>query len=175
MSDLGAAAETIVASHLWAGERVLWCERPASGGAVAVAGARRGAYQALGAAAGIVFVTFRLFDALKREPGAQKVVMVLGGVGLAGAVAWGALRSSVRARRQISATAYAVTSRRVILVRGEDVEWIGDRDLDSCTIRGRDLVIHRGRKDMEDVTLAGLRDPAPVVAAIQTLRSQAAS
>jgi hypothetical protein len=175
VSDLGAAAETIIASHLWAGERVLWCERPASGGAVAVAGARRGAYQALGAAAGIVFVTFRLFDALKREPGAQKVVMVLGGVGLAGAVAWGALRSSVQARRQISATAYAVTSRRVILVRGEDVEWIGDRDLDSCTIRGRDLVIHRGRKDMEDVTLAGLRDPAPVVAAIQTLRSQAAS
>ena len=175
MSDLGAAAETIVKSHLWAGEHVLWCERPASAGAVAVASARRGAYEAFGAAGGLAFVTYVLFDALEREPGAQKVVMVLGGVGLAAAVAWGALRSSVHARRTISATAYAVTSRRVLLVRGDDVEWIGDRDLDSCTIRGRDLVIHRGRKDMEDVTLAGLHDPAPAIAAIQTLRSQAAS
>ncbi len=128
MSDLGAAAEAIVASHLWAGERVLWCERPASAGAVAVAGARRGAYQALGAAAGIVVVTYKVAGALERQPGAQQVVVLLGGVALAGTVAFGALRASSHARRTISATAYAVTSRRILLVRGDHIEWIGDRD-----------------------------------------------
>ena len=101
-----------------------------------------------------------------------------------------------RARVLAHLTAYGVTNRRVLMVRGEEEQWVGLRELERSEVRGQDVVVMRGKTATEhlwqsqgenrgamaqadivnrELVLAAVPDPQRVAGIIQTLLHRPAS
>ena len=138
--------------HLWAGEELLWGERPGSVAAVAAQGARRGFNAAVPVAgtvmAVLLYAYFRLADILNialtplAVYAAPVVVMVMG-VGVGAAWGWW------QARQSAPDVVYGLTTRRLMVARGDSVEWIGGREFEGVEVRGRGVVVTRQRTQIE--------------------------
>jgi hypothetical protein len=193
-----AAARALAAPHLWAGEEVLWCGQPvAVGPPVARAAARKGFYGSVATAVGaFIFVSFVRGSLHEADPATDTKLLIGSAVLAALVLAFGSISAWARARRLASIVAYAVTNRRIIMVQGEDPQWVGLRELEDVQLHGSDLVARRGRTDTEElwvnqgerrselikaevvsreVTRAALGEPERVLALVQTLRQLTAS
>ena len=197
----------MIAPHLWDTEEILWCDVPETAAAVAVASARQGLFKAIAAISTLAIVFLYLgIDWLGKDdaiaPGA--FILVLGGIivgtTLLGrtAVAW--LRGRLAARRM----AYGVTNRRVLIVQGDLLDWVGPRTIEDVVLRGDNVVVTRSQSELEalwspeapgfsdddapgqgfidkvnqahrEMTLAAIRDPQHVLALVQTLQQRTAS
>jgi len=192
-----AGARHVIEPRLWTDEKLTWCDQPLSAGPVAAAAARRGFYASLGAAAGVFGFVVLLRGAL-REIGVQSdAVVLLGGALAAMAVlGFGTLSAWSRARRNAHLAAYGVSNRRIIMVRGDEEQWVGLRELENVEIRGGDVVVMRGKTATEhlwasqgetrnalekadvvnrELVLAAVPNPPQVAAIIQTLLRPSAS
>lgn len=67
----------------------------------------------------------------------------MGGVGVGAAWGWW------RARRSAPDVVYGLTTRRVLIARGDSVEWIGGRELEGVEVRGGGVVVTRRRTEIE--------------------------
>ncbi|PYP38805.1 MAG: hypothetical protein DMD48_08620 [Gemmatimonadetes bacterium] len=190
-------ARPLIQPHLWAGEEVQWCDQPVAAGPVASAAARKGFYGAMGAAAGVfVFSLFARGAFREVDSEAYTILPIAGAVAAALVLAFGAVSAWSRSRRLIHLVAYAITNRRIVMVQGEEVQWVGLRELEDARIDGNDVMVRRGQTETEqlwarqgenrppvakadvvarEVVLAALPDPHRVAVLIQTLKRSAAS
>lgn len=189
-------ARPAITPHLWTGEEILWCDQPLAAGPVASAAARKGFYGALGGAAGALIVARYLLDVFRDVDSDTNAKLWLVSLGVGGAVlAFGTISAWSRARRLVHLVAYAVTNRRILMVQGDDVQWVGLRELESVHLSGTSVVLMRGRTETEELwanqenrrsamkaesvarelTLASLPDPHQVFSLIQTLQQRTAS
>ena len=150
--EVDPSTRAVLEHHLWAGEELLWGERPGSIGAVAAQGARRAlrnSITAVGTAMAILlYVSFKLDVWRGIHPSLLAIygipaVFMFGGVGIAAALGWW------RARRSAPDVVYGLTTRRVLVVRGDSVEWIGDKELEGVEGRDDGVVVTRRRAEIE--------------------------
>ena len=195
MSESGA--RRMIEQHLWAGEELLWCDQPIAAGPVASAAARRGFYGAGGAAVG-TFVFVMVVRGAFRDayPQTDRTLLMVGGAAAAAVLAFGTISAWSRARRLIHLVAYGVSNRRIIMVQGEDVQWVGAKELEDVRVEGPNVVVSRGRTQTEhlwatqgegktagekaevvarELTLAALPNAQQVAGVIQTLLRRSAS
>ncbi len=160
--------EHLVQPQLWSGERLLWWERPTAVGAVVAqlsyaykrADAAVDFFSApLSLLAGASIVGVPLVVALLIFPfGLAVVVAALVGALAAGVYGW------LRAR----ATWYAITDRRVMVVRGSDADWTLHEAWDDARVAwrlggiGSIAFRRRGEGDL-DVRLVGVRDATAIL------------
>ncbi len=185
----GVIGSTIAADEvqpfLWAGEQLLWCERPGAVGAL-FANLRHSFTQANDAVdlfSGplglfVVVLTFSSVLAVLLVPyllmvavGIVAVVLALGAAIAAGVIPW------LRHRRS-RAICYAITSRRVLALRGSEVLW----DVHSHWVQawvpwsagGIGTVVFRRDRNRElEVRFTGVRDPRGVVAVANRAAAEA--
>ena len=176
---------------------MLWSGQPVSAGPVARAAARKGFYASIATAIGVfIFVTYVRGSFHETDPGTDSKLWIGSLVAAALVLAFGTISAWARARRLASVVAYAVTSRRLIMVQGEDLQWVGLRELEDVQLHGNDIVARRGRTNTEElwvnqgerrgelikaevvsreVTLAALPEPQRVLTLVQTLLQRTAS
>jgi hypothetical protein len=164
-----------VRPHLWAGEELLWCERPSTMGAF-LANLRHSFTQA-NAAVDLfsgpleLFVLLLFFSsvvAVLLVPYLLLVTLGLLTVAVALVVAIAAGITPWLRHRASRALCYAITTRRVLVVRGVDVVW----DVHTHWVRARvpwtvgrigTVVFCRDRSVELEVRFIGVRDPRAVV------------
>jgi hypothetical protein len=142
----------VLERHLWAGEELLWGERPGSVAAVAAQGARRGYLAAVPVTgtvmAVLLYAYFKLAHILNIALTPVAVYagpVVVMGMGIGVGAAWGWWR----ARRSAPDVVYGLTTRRLIVARGDTVEWISGREFDGVELRGSGVVVTRRRTEIE--------------------------
>ena len=206
MNTTEDAARRFIAPHLWDGEEILWCDLPQAPGAVAAAFARQGFFTTMPAVSGLAvfFLYFGINMIKKDDPWPGIFMLGLGAVIIGVVLSTRTLSAWVRGRHAARGTAYAVTNRRVLIVRGEDVDWAGPKQLEDVVVRGNNVVVTRQRHQLEsfwkpdapgsvddnapgqvlfdkanaalrEMTLAAVRDPLQVMALVQTLQHLTAS
>lgn len=202
MNTTEEAARRLITPHLWDGEEILWCDLPQAKGGVALASARRSFYMTLGGLSSIAIIYLVIESNVTENSGERLGLLITGAVLTGVALVVGTLSAWVRGALAARSMAYAVTNRRVLIVRGNDVEWVGGRGLDDVAIRGNDVVLMPRRSELEELwnpqrpvpdqglgrelverandarrelTLAAVRDPQHVLALVQTLQHPTAS
>ncbi len=195
MSESGA--RRMIEPHLWSDEELLWCDQPVAAGPVASAAARKGFYGAVGAAVGtFVFVMFVRGAFLDADPQTDRTLLIVAGAAAAAVLAFGTISAWSRARRMVHLVAYGVSNRRIIMVQGEDLHWVGAKELEDVRVEGPNVVVSRGRTATEhlwanqgenrppvekadavarELTLAALPNAQQVAGVIQTLLRRSAS
>jgi hypothetical protein len=190
-------ARQLLESHLWADEQLVWCDQPLASGPVAKAAARRGFYASFGVAAGVLgFFVIARRVLIQITGGTDEVVLGVGVLAALAVLGFGALSKWSRARVLAHLTAYGITNRRVIMIRGEEEEWVGLRELERSEVRGEDVVVMRGKTASEhlwasqgenrhvmaradvvnrELVLAAVPNPQHVAGIIQTLLRPSAS
>jgi len=190
-------ARRLVEPHLWAGEELQWCDQPVAAGPVAMAAMRKGFYGSVGAAVAVFIFAVYVRGAFRSiDPQSDTVILIASAVIVGLVLAFGALVAWSRARRLVHLVAYGLSNRRIIMVQGDDVQWIGLRELEDVRLEGNNVVVRRGRTATEqlwadqgerghgtaraevvarEVTLAALPSPEQVVSLIQTLIRPSAS
>lgn len=150
--EVDPSTRAVLERHLWAGEDLLWGERPGSVGAVAAQGARRGFRNSVtvtgSVMAVLLYVYYQFTKPWSAHPSALAVYgppigVLFIGVGVGAAMGWW------RARRSAPDVVYGLTTRRVLIARGDSVEWIGSRELEGVEVRGRGVVVTRRRTEIE--------------------------
>ena len=167
--------EELVQPHLWTEERLVWCERPRSLGAVAAHVSY--AYKKANAAVELFSAPLSLFVGLAWLIGVTPVLIFvlwfplglgLGAVvvALVTAVAVG-LYGWYRARD----TCFAITDRRVLVVRGAESDWTLHEAWDRARVVwqlggiGCVAFSRSGAGDL-DVRFVGVRNPTETVAVV---------
>lgn len=207
MSATEDTARRLLTPHLWDGEQLLWCDVPQTGSAVAAASARKGFYTTLAAVSSLAifffYFSFSMFDNRNRVE--SFFMLGAGAVVIGSILAFRTVAAWLRGRFGVRGLAYGVTNRRILVVRGTDLDWVGPRQLEDVAVRGHDLVVTRRLTDIEslwtpqtsrladddsaggylleraevaahrELTLAALRDPLRVMALVQTLQHPTAS
>lgn len=164
--------ENLVQPHLWPEERLVWCERPTSVGAVLAQVSH--AYKKANAAVELFSAPLSLFVGLAWLVGLTPVLIFLLwfplGIGLATVIvalvaAFGAgLYAWYRAR----STCYAVTDRRVLTVRSAESDWTVHEAWDRARVAwqlggiGTIAFSRNGEGDL-DVRFVGVRHPTETV------------
>lgn len=206
MNTTEDAARRLLAPHLWRGEEVLWCDLPQTSLAVAAVSARQRFFTTVAAVSGLamVFLYFGIDMIRKDDPAPGVFILTIGGI-IVGAVLIGrTVAGWIGGQRAARGMAYGVTNRRVVIVRGEDVDWVGPRQLEDAVVRGASVVVTRQRSELEalwnpeapgfgdddapgqglidkanaaqrEMTLAALRNPQHVLGLVQTLQRPTAS
>jgi hypothetical protein len=200
------SARQLLTPHLWGDEEILWSGRPHTTAAVAAAAARKGFWGTIAAVSGLaVFFLYAAVSFTRKDDLGGGVFFVVLGAVIIGAVLIARTAAAwMRGRHAAAGTAYGVTNRRVMIVRGDELDWIGPRQLEDVAIRGQDVVITRQRSEIEslwdpeapgfddehpgqgliehanavahrELTLNALSDPRRVASLIQTLKPPAAS
>ena len=200
------AARRLLAPHLWDREEVLWCDLPQGTNAVAAASARQGFFATVIAVSGLAVVFLYAGTSFIRKDDPSSGVFVLGfGAALISAVLMGrTMMAWLRGQRAARGMAYGVTNRRVLIVHGDELEWVGPKQMEDVVIRGGNVVVTRQRSELEslwnpeapgfvdentpgqgliekantaqrEMTLAALRYPQHVLALVQTLQHRTAS
>ena len=196
---MSVLAERLLQSHLWNDEQVLWQGQPIAAAPVAATAAREGFWRGLGTAIGLAVAGIVILIKLSPDfgTGFLKYGAIVGAIGLGGYVVWSAVYAGLRGRRLAGSTVYAITNRRVVMVQGEEERWVGIREIADVRTRGSDVVVERKLTDAElrwrassanledqladtiavgrEVVIAGVPEPARVVALLQTLQHPAAS
>ncbi len=206
MNTTEDAARRFIEPHLWDGEEILWCDLPQAPSAVAAASARQGFFGTIVAVSGLsVFFLYLGGSFIKNDdPWPGVFLLVLGGIVVTAVLMARTLTAWLRGRRSAHRMAYGVTNRRVMIVRGEDVDWVGPKQLEDVVLRGNNVVVTRRRSELEslwnpeapgfadddtpgqglidqanaaqrEMTFAALRDPHRVMALVQTLQHPTAS
>ena len=150
--EVDPSTRLVLERHLWAGEELLWGERPGSVAAVAAQGARHG-YRAAIPVAGtamtvLLYAYFKLSDILG-IPFTPLGVYAGSGVVLAMGIGVGAAWGWWHARRSAPDVVYGLTTRRVMVARGETVEWISGRECEGVELCGSGVVVTRRRTQIE--------------------------
>ncbi len=182
-------AQSVIVSdvqpHLWSGEELLWCERPSRVGAL-LANLRHSFMQANEAVdlfSGplrlfVVLLAFSSILAVMLVPylllvtvGLLAVLLALGAAIAAGITPW--LR-----RPAARAICYAITTRRVLVVRGPDVTWDVHTHWGDARVSWRaggigTIVFRRDRQADLEVRFTGVRNPLAVVDIARNLRKRA--
>jgi hypothetical protein len=152
----------------------------------------------------LFFLYFGINMIQKDDPGPGIFMLLLGGGVVAAALIGRTVTAWIRGQHAARRMAYGVTNRRVLIVRGEEVDWVGPRQLEDVVLRGGNVVVTRRQSNIEglwnaeapsfvdentpgqglidvansarrEMTLAGLRDPVHVMNLIQTLTHPLAS
>ena len=143
-----------------------------------------------------MFVAFVRGAFMNVDPQTDTKLLVVGGVLAAAVLAFGTISAWSRARRFAHLVAYGVSNRRIIMVQGDNVHWVGARELEDVRMEGPNVVVTRGRTQTEhlwasqgenrapiqkaetvarELTLAALPNPQQVADVIQTLLNRSAS
>jgi hypothetical protein len=192
-----SGARRLIEPQLWTGEELLWCDQPVAAGPVASAAARKGFYGAAGAAVGtFIFIMFVRGAFREVDPQTSRTLLIVAGAAAGAVLAFGAISAWSRARRLVHLVAYGVSNRRIIMVQGEDVHWVGAKELEDVRVEGPNVVVTRGRTQTEhlwasqgenrpamekaeavarELTLAALPNAEQVAGVIQTLLRRSAS
>jgi hypothetical protein len=195
MSESGA--RRLIEPQLWTGEELLWCDQPIAAGPVASAAARKGFFGAMGVAVGVVvFFAFVRGAFMNVDPQTDTTLLIVSGVAAVAVLAFGTISAWSRARRLAHLVAYGVSNRRIIMVQGDDTQWVGGKELESVRVEGSNVVVTRGRTQTEhlwasqgenrapiqkaetvarELTLAALPNAEQVAGVIQTLLNRSAS
>jgi hypothetical protein len=200
-------ARRLLTPHLWDGEQLLWCDLPQTGSAVAAASARKGFYATVAAVSSLaiffVYFSFSMFD--NRDRVGSILMLAAGAVVIGSIIAFRTVAAWVRGRFGVRGLAYGVSNRRILVVHGTDLDWVGPRQLEEVVVRGHDVVVTRRLTDIEslwtpqtsrladddtpggylleradvaahrELTLVALRDPLHVMDLVQTLQHPTAS
>src|SRR2546422_10365875 len=124
---VGNSLENLIQPHLWPEERLVWCERPTSLGAVVAQVSY--AYKKANAAVELFSAPLSLFVGLAWLVGITPVlIFVLWfplGLGLSAVIVAlvAAVAAGVYGWYRARGTCYAITDRRVLAVRGADSDW----------------------------------------------------
>jgi len=137
---VGNSPENLIQPHLWPEERLVWCERPTSLGAVLAQVSH--AYKKANAAVELLSAPRSLFVGLAWLVGITPVlIFVLWfplGLGLAAVivalVAAGA--TGLYGWHRARGTCYAITDRRVLAVRGAESDWTLHEAWDRARVAG---------------------------------------
>jgi hypothetical protein len=150
--EVDPSTRLVLERHLWAGEEILWGERPGSVAAVAAQGARHGyrvAIPVAGTAMTVLFYAyFKLSDILGipfTPLGLYAGSALVLGVGIGVGAAWGWWHG----RRSAPDVVYGLTTRRVMVAQGDTVEWISGREFEGVELRGSGVVVTRRRTQIE--------------------------
>jgi len=169
---VGNSLENLIQPHLWPEERLVWCERPTSLGAVLAQVSR--AYKKANAAVELFSAPLSLFVGLAWLVGVTPVlIFVLWfplGLGLAAVIVAlvAAVATGLYGWYRARGTCYAITDRRVLAVRGVDSDWTlheaWDRARVAWQIGGIGTVAfsRSGEGDL-DVRFVGVRNPTATV------------
>jgi len=161
-----SGARRLIEPQLWTGEELLWCDQPVAAGPVASAAARKGFYGAAGAAAGtFIFIMFVRGAFRDVDPQTSRTLLIVAGASAGAVLAFGAISAWSRARRLVHLVAYGVSNRRIIMVQGEDVHWVG----------AKEPAMEKAEAVARELTLAALPNPEQVAGVIQTLLRRSAS
>src|SRR5438876_9437533 len=124
---VGNSLENLIQPHLWPEERLVWCERPTSLGAVVAQVSY--AYKGGNAAVELFSAPLSLFVGLAWLVGVTPIVIFVLwfplGLGLAVVIVAlvAAIAAGVYGWYRARGTCYAITDRRVLAVRGADSDW----------------------------------------------------
>ena len=196
---MNAAAQELLTAHLWRDEEVLWSGQPLDAKPVAAHAARRAFFNGLGGAVGSTFVGLYVIAKLGLEfgVGVFELALVAAALGTLGFAGWTAMRGWWGGHRLAGRTVYAVTTRRVVVVQGDEELWIGRHEIANVAVRGNDITIKRHLTDAErrqsrdsslderladrievgtrEVVLAATPEPRQVLDLLQTLQHPSAS
>ncbi|TMI71718.1 MAG: hypothetical protein E6H05_12200 [Bacillati bacterium ANGP1] len=169
---VGNGPETLVQPHLWPEERLVWCERPTSLGAVLAQVSY--AYKKANAAVELFSAPLSLFVGLGWLIGITPVlIFVLWfplGLGLAAVIVAlvAAVATGLYGWHRARGTCYAITDRRVLAVRGVESDWTLHEAWDSARVAwqvggiGSVAFSRSGEGDL-DVRFVGVRSPTEIV------------
>src|SRR2546427_1366617 len=169
---VGNSLENLIQPHLWPEERLVWCERPTSLGAVVAQVSY--AYKKANAAVELFIAPLSLFVGLAWLVGITPVlIFVLWfplGLGLSAVIVAlvAAVAAGVYGWYRARCTCYAITDRRVLAVRGADSDWTLHEAWDQARGAwqlggiGTVAVSRSGEGDL-DVRVVGVRDPTETV------------
>ena len=153
MSANEDTARRLLTPHLWDGEQLLWCDLPQTGSAVAAASARKGFYTTVAAVSSLaiffVYFSFSMFD--NRDRVGSILMLAAGAVVIGSIIAFRTVAAWVRGRFGVRGLAYGVTNRRILVVHGTDLDWVGPRQLEEVVVRGHDVVVTRRLTDIESL------------------------
>jgi len=165
---VGNGPENLVQPQLWPEERLVWCERPTSLGAVLAQLSY--AYKRANAAVELFSAPLSLFVGLGWLVGITPVlIFVLWfplGLGLAAVIVAlvAAMATGLYGWHRARGTCYAITDRRVVVVRGADSDWTLHEAWDRVRVAwqlggiGTVAFSRSGQGDL-DVRFVGVRNP----------------
>ncbi len=164
--------ENLVQPHLWPEERLVWCERPTRLGAVLAQVSY--AYKKANAAVELFSAPLSLFVGLGWLVGVTPVLLFVLwfplGVGLAAVIVAlvAAVATGLYAWYRARGTCYAITDRRVVVVRGTESDWTLHEAWDRVRVAwqlggiGSVAFSRNGEGDL-DVRFVGVRNPTETV------------
>src|SRR2546425_9672567 len=169
---VGNSLENLIQPHLWPEERLVWCERPTSLGAVVAQVSY--AYKKANAAVELFSAPLSLFVGLAWLVGITPVlIFVLWfplGLGLSAVIVAlvAAVAAGVYGWYRARGTCYAITDRRVLAVRGADSDWTPHEAWDQARVAwqlggiGTVAFSRSGERDLH-VRVVGVGNPAETV------------
>jgi len=172
---VGNSPENLVQPHLWPEERLVWCERPTSLGAVLAQLSY--AYKRANAAVELFSAPLSLFVGFAWLVGVTPLVIFVlwFPLGLGLAVVIVALVAGVAAGLyawyRARSTCYVITDRRVLAVRGADSDWTLHEAWDRARVAwqlggiGTVAFSRSGQGDL-DVRFVGVRHPTETIDAV---------
>jgi len=169
---VGNGPENLVQPHLWPEERLVWCERPTSLGAVLAQLSY--AYKRANAAVELFSAPLSLFVGFAWLVGVTPIVIFVLwfplGLGLALVIVAlvAAIAAGLYAWYRARGTRYAITDRRVVVVRGAESDWTLHEAWDRARVAwqlggiGTVAFSRSGQGDL-DVRFVGVRNPTETV------------